>query len=205
MSMEKDCNTLLADVMEQVGTPDKFLDEVFDYLNMDTSFFQEISEDNQFGLLPGKAKQMVEECFNKHQKNKKQSAFVLKENIEAEKRKEKISKMKQEDFQADQESHNGAQREKYAWSQSVSEITVKFHLPSYIRKVKQVRVEYDDQHLKIEIQNKDPSQPMVKFIDADFKQEINASKDSITFWSVEKGAINVSYLNIRSYTIYFTL
>ena len=136
MIMEKDCNALLADVMEQVGTPDKFLDEVFGYLNMDTSFFQEISEDNQFGLLPGKAKQMVEESFSKHQDNKKESAFFLKEGIEAEKRQERISKMTQEDFQADQESHNGAQREKYTWSQKVDEISVKFHLPSYIKKAK---------------------------------------------------------------------
>ena len=203
MAIEKDCNTLLANVMEQVGTPDKFLDVVFGYLNMDTSFFQEVSEDNRFGLLPGRAKQMVEECFTKHKDNEKESAFVLKEEIEAEKRKERISKMTQEDFNADQESQNGAQREKYAWSQSVSEITVKFHIPSYIRKVKQVRVEYDDQHLAVEIQNKDPSQPMVKFIDADFKQEINASKDSITFWSVEKGAINVGTLNITLYIVYF--
>ena len=192
MSMGKDCNTLLANVMEQVGTPDKFLDEVFDYLNMDTSFFQEISEDNQFGLLPGRAKQMVEECFTKHQKNKKQSAFFLKEKLEAEKRKKKVSKMTQEDFQADQESHNGAQREKYTWSQSVSEISVKFHLPSYIKSTKQIRIEYDNQHIAIEIQHKDLSQPMVKFIDADFKHKINAHTNSDTFWKVEKGAIDVS-------------
>ena len=195
MAIEKDCNTLLASVMEQVGTPDKFLDAVFDYLNMDTSFFQEVSEDNQFGLLPGKAKQMVREYFTKHEDNQKESAFALKEGIEAEKRKEKVSRMTQEDFQADQESHNGAQREKYTWTQSVSEITAKFHLPSYIKKVRQVRVEYDDQHLTVEIQNKDPSRPMVKFIDADFKQKINSNKDSITFWAVEKGALNVSFLN----------
>ena len=190
--MEKDCNTLLANVMERVGTPDKFLDEVFGYLNVDTSFFQEVSEDNRFGLLPGRAKQMVEECFTKHKDNKKESAFVLKEEIEAEKRKERISKMTQEDFNADQESHNGAQREKYTWSQSVSEISVKFHLPSYIKNKKQVRIEYDDQHLAIEFQHKDPSQPMVKFIDADFKHKINAHIDAITTWSIEKGAIDVS-------------
>ena len=195
MSATNVSSKFLAKVMEQAKTPDKFLDVVFNYLNKHTSFFLEVSDDNKWGLPAGVAKQLVDKYFAKYQNSKAECSPILKEKIRADKL-QKLAEMTQEDFQAAADSFNGAVREKYTWSQKYSEVTAKFHLPEYIKKAKQLRVQYDSQHLLIEIQDEDPKNPMIKLIDGEFKHEINPYEESDTTWWLEKDILYVSFFNI---------
>ena len=193
MSTYNDCNNLLAAVMKQEKTPAKFLDEVFGYLKEHTSFFLEPSDKSNLGLPAGEAKKMVDESFTKHQSNKAESAAVLKENIKAEKEFfSPDSGKSQEDFQANPDSHNGAVREKYSWSQEESQVSVKFHLPAYIKKAKQLEVKYDAHHLHIKCQQENQYKPKITFLDGDFKYKVNTD-DSATTWYMENGVLYVSY------------
>ena len=70
MSTTKMSAQFLANVMQQVKTPEKFLDVVFNYLNKNTSFYLKASDDSKWGLQAGLAKQMVDKYFTKHQNNK---------------------------------------------------------------------------------------------------------------------------------------
>ena len=56
-------------------------------------------------------------------------------------------------------------------------------MPSHIQKNDQVRVEITATHLLIEIKDEDNTK-FIKFIDADFKHEINAH-DAATTWYME--------------------
>ena len=193
MSTYNDCNNLLAAVMKQEKTPGKFLDEVFGYLKNHTSFYLEPSDKSNLGLPKGEAKKMVDESFAKHQNNKAESAAVLKENIKAEKEffSTDAAGKSQKDFQANPDSHNGAAREKYSWSQKKGHVSVKFHLPAHIKKVKQIEVQYDANHLHIKCQQENPYIPMVTFLDGDFKHKVNTNDDSTTWW-MDNGVLNVS-------------
>ena len=103
------------------------------------------------------------------------------------------TELTQKDFQDEADSFNGAVREKYTWSQKYTEVSVKFHLPTYIKKAKQLRVKYDAKHLSIEIQDEDPKKKMIKFIDCDLKYEINPHPDSATTWWFEGSTLYVSF------------
>ena len=191
MSANKNCKSILASVMQQTKTPEKFLDVVFNYLNKHTAFFLEKSDEDKFGLPAGLARKMVNEFFRKHQSRRSEGAAVLKQKIRAEKL-EKLDSMTQEDFQARPDSYNGAVREKYTWSQKCDDVTVKVHFPSYIKKAKQVRVQYDAKHLLVEVQDEDPCKPMIKYIDDDFKQEVNHFSEQTTWWFED----NILYVSL---------
>ena len=194
MSTTKVSSQFLATVMQQVKTPEKFLDAVFNYLNKYTTFYLEASKDNKWGFPAGLAKEMVDKYFTKHQNRKVELSPVLQDKIK-EYKLQKLAEMTQKDFQAQPDSFNGAVREKYTWSQKYNDVTVKFHLPSHIKKAKQLRVEYDTQHLQIETQDEDPMKPMVKFIDAEFKYEINPYVEETTWWFEE----NVLYVSFKCF------
>ena len=112
--------------------------------------------------------------------------------------------MTQEDFQARADSFNGAVREKYSWSQKYNDVTVKVHLPSYIKKSKQFRVQYDANHLLVEVQDEDPCKPMIKYIDDDFKQEVNHFDEQTTWW-FENGILYVSKVLLNNILEYILL
>ena len=179
----------------KVEKSQKFFDAV-----LHTAFFLEKSDDNKFGLPAGVAKKLVDEFFKKHQIRRSEGAAVLKQRIRAEKL-EKLNNMTQEDFQARADSYNGAVREKYSWSQKYNDVTVKIHLPSYIKKSKQVRVQYDANHLLVEVQDEDPCKPMIKYIDDDFKQEVNHFSEQTTWW-FEDSILYVSLFKFYFFTIF---
>ena len=135
---------------------------------------------------------MVDKYFAKHQNSKVELSSVLQDKIKEDKL-QKLAEMTQEDFQSQADSFNGAVRERYTWSQKYNDVTVKFHLPSHIKKAKQLRVEYDARHLLIETQDEDPKKPMVKFIDGDFKCEINPYIEETTWWFED----NVLYVSFK--------
>ncbi|XP_046560284.1 nudC domain-containing protein 3-like [Haliotis rubra] len=55
----------------------------------------------------------------------------------------------QQAFQNDPLSYNGAVREKYVWSQSISDVDIRIFVPPYIKKGKQVEVTVEKRHLRV--------------------------------------------------------
>ncbi|XP_067672428.1 nudC domain-containing protein 3-like isoform X2 [Haliotis asinina] len=55
----------------------------------------------------------------------------------------------QQAFQNDPLSYNGARREKYVWSQSISDVDIRIFVPPYIKKGKQVEVTVEKRHLRV--------------------------------------------------------
>ena len=145
------------------------------------------------GLPAGAAEKFREKFYANNQINKAESAAKrVKQQKEKnpETKQQKIvdvTKLTQEDFQKDPDTFNGAAREHYKWSQEFGNVEAKFHLPCYIKKANQVRVEYTEKHLLIEIEDLDPTKPMIKFIDADFKHNINPHPASTTWWLQDGG------------------
>ena len=137
------------------------------------------------GLPADAAKKFAEFC---KKENETESKVVADKQPKAKNRKNKqedvvdISELTQEDFQKNPETYNGAAREKYDWSQQFGEVNAKFHLPSHIQNIKQVRIDITPTHILIEIEDQDESKPMIKFIDADFKHEINVHDAATTWW-----------------------
>ena len=154
---------------------------------------EKINRERDLNGLPADAGEKLAELYKKEKKTK--SKAVTTKKAAAKTSKKKLTKQKQEnvfnvsgltqdDFQKNPETYNGAAREKYDWSQEFGEVNAKFHMPSHIQKNDQVRVEITATHLLIEIEDEDNTKPMIKFIDADFKHEINAH-DAATTWYME--------------------
>ena len=195
-------------ILEQERGPEGFLNAVFSFLGSQTEFFIERSEN---GLPSGEAKSMVERIFTKHQKNWSKGtpiSFLKKKKPSSEGKSLKNLKNKtpakeekklttQEEFQANSESHNGAMREKYTWSQDNDKVYVEINLPTHIKKSNQVNVVIKAKHLLVEIDQEDVSQPRLKIIDCDLKHEVNPFKDSVTSWYIEAGkSLNVSLIKM---------
>ena len=213
MSVEKQqvYLNLFNSILQQERGPEGFLNAVFSFLNVNTDFFIERSENVEFGLPPGEAKSMVERIFTKHQKNWSKGAAIhlfKKKKLSSEGKspnklqkkvpvKEEKKLTTQEEFQANSESYNGAMREKYTWSQSYDEVDVKINLPAHVKKSNQVNVVIKAKHLLVEIDQEDVSQPRLKIIDCDLKHEVNPFKDSVTSWYIEAGkSLNVSLIKM---------
>ena len=54
----------------------------------------------------------------------------------------------QKQFQANPASHNGAARDNYSWSQSISDVDVLVHVPKWVRKGADVKVQIEKKHIK---------------------------------------------------------
>ncbi|XP_066570365.1 nudC domain-containing protein 3 [Amia ocellicauda] len=57
----------------------------------------------------------------------------------------------QEQFQANPDSYNGAVRDNYTWSQDYTDVEVKVHVPSTVRKGKQVSVSLQPGHIRVAV------------------------------------------------------
>ena len=62
--------------------------------------------------------------------------------LETKERKEKIVDHKQSDFQSHPSSYNGAQRENYAWTQSIKDIDVRVKVKKLETKKKKIKLLY---------------------------------------------------------------
>ena len=154
---------------------------------------EQISRERDFsnGLPADAAEKLRKKLFAKNQSYKAANADIQTKKVKQQNEKVPqnkqqkvvdVTEMTQDDFQKDPDTFNGAARKHYKWSQDFGNVEAKFHLPSHIKKNKQVRVQYDEKHLLIEVEDVDPCKPMIKFIDSDFKHNINPHLPSTTWW-----------------------
>ncbi|KYO25637.1 nudC domain-containing protein 3 [Alligator mississippiensis] len=89
--------------------------------------------------------------------------------------------MRQEQFQTDPDSYNGAVRENYAWSQDYSDLEIKVPVPKHIVKGKQVAVEIGSSWLRVALQEGNGQRILVE---GKLTHKINTEN---SLWSLEPG------------------
>ncbi|KAK6171407.1 hypothetical protein SNE40_019602 [Patella caerulea] len=85
-------------------------------------------------------------------------------------------------FQANPESYNGAVRENYSWSQSITDVDVRVNVPKAICKGNQVHVVTDKKHLKVGY--KDCNGDIQIVVDGDLTWEVHKEE---SIWSLVPG------------------
>lgn len=85
-------------------------------------------------------------------------------------------------FQANPESYNGAIRENYSWSQSITDVDARVKVPKHVRKGKDVTVVIGKKHIKVSC--KDANGQTVVIVDGDLIWECH--KDECV-WSLVPG------------------
>lgn len=85
-------------------------------------------------------------------------------------------------FQANPESYNGAIRDKYRWSQSITDVDIRITVPPHIKKGKDVKVDIASKHLKVSY--KDTDGQTVVIVDDDLPWQIEKEE---SMWSLVPG------------------
>uniref|UniRef100_A0A2C9KWC7 CS domain-containing protein n=1 Tax=Biomphalaria glabrata TaxID=6526 RepID=A0A2C9KWC7_BIOGL len=86
------------------------------------------------------------------------------------------------ELQANPLTYNGAERESYYWSQTITEVDLRVKVPKHIGKGKQVKVELKKKHISVQIQETDSSWRDV--VNNDISWEINTEE---SMWTLNPG------------------
>ncbi|GAB1599815.1 nudC domain-containing protein 3-like [Argonauta hians] len=85
-------------------------------------------------------------------------------------------------YQADSESYNGAERDNYSWSQSITDCDLRVKVPKHLVKGKQVKVVFNKKHLKISYKTDEGDESIL--VDDDLMWEIHKEE---CMWSLIPG------------------
>lgn len=96
---------------------------------------------------------------------------------------------KQKVFQSNPESYNGAIRDNYTWSQSITDVDIRIKIPKYIVKGRDVKVEIDKKHIKVS--HKTDSGSWLEVVNDDLPWEINKEESMWTLVPKEHVHINL--------------
>lgn len=96
---------------------------------------------------------------------------------------------KQKVFQSNPESYNGAIRDNYTWSQSITDVDIRIKIPKYIVKGRDVKVEIDKKHIKVS--HKTDSGSWLQVVNDDLPWEINKEESMWTLVPKEHVHINL--------------
>ncbi|KAL3877295.1 hypothetical protein ACJMK2_035025 [Sinanodonta woodiana] len=91
-------------------------------------------------------------------------------------------KKQQEYFQSKPDSYNGAMRDNYSWSQTITDVDVRVKVPSYIKKGKDVQVDLGKKHLKVS--HKDQSGQWVEIVNGELTWDVHHTE---CIWSMVPG------------------
>ncbi|XP_043248893.1 nudC domain-containing protein 3 [Colletes gigas] len=174
--MSSDHDQAFLQILREEKNITNFLEAFFGFLYRCTDFYIESAPDQKLGFAPGIPEKLV---LNSLQKWKNISKFpsgtadvqsygkdhnltVVKENssnLQTVQEVEVETDMKNEitsgpvpsiEKDRSSESYNGAVRENYTWSQSISDLDVLIKLPSCIKTAKDLRVDLESKEIKIE-------------------------------------------------------
>ncbi|XP_013393896.1 nudC domain-containing protein 3-like [Lingula anatina] len=85
-------------------------------------------------------------------------------------------------FQSNPESYNGAIRDRYSWTQSITDLDVRVKVPNFILKGRDVKVDIQKKHLHVAF--RDPDGMMVDVINEDLTWDINKQE---SIWTLVPG------------------
>ncbi|CAF4319926.1 unnamed protein product [Rotaria socialis] len=92
-----------------------------------------------------------------------------------------LEAIEQKKFQSRPETYNGAERELYCWTQTISDIDVRVKIPKQIKKGKEIKVNLTKQHIKVDLIE---SNEIKTIIDSDLPWPIRAEEST---WSLVPG------------------
>lgn len=149
-----------------------FLDSFFGFLFRCTDFYVESSVENQIGFLPGTVENLVNESFQKWKfkslLSEKASSNFEQSEIPSEIAQEILIDTVSQEIEIEgsekpyknlifseqsSDSYNGAVRENYSWSQTISDLSVIVKIPEDLKTIDQLQVSIGPEDLKILIKS----------------------------------------------------
>uniref|UniRef100_A0A8D0HVJ2 NudC domain-containing protein 3 n=1 Tax=Sphenodon punctatus TaxID=8508 RepID=A0A8D0HVJ2_SPHPU len=101
---------------------------------------------------------------------------------------------KQEQFQTNPDSYNGAVRENYTWSQDYSDLEIKVPVPKHILKGRQVSVDIGSSSIRVALQEGSGQRVLME---GTFTHKVNTEG---TLWSLEPGkCISINLTKVGEY------
>ncbi|KAG7211963.1 hypothetical protein KM043_011168 [Ampulex compressa] len=184
--MECEHDQTFLEILRQENNVTNFLDAFFGFLYRCTDFYVESSTEQKLGFPPGVAEKLILNGFHKWKDTyTRQNEINSFKNHEHEQdimtNSEKVedvlvsppmneveietsisheasspTSIKCSKVRVPSDSYNGAVRENYAWSQTISDLNVLVQLPNSIKSTKDIKVDLSAKDIKIQIQSIKP-------------------------------------------------
>ncbi|KAK3600872.1 hypothetical protein CHS0354_019219 [Potamilus streckersoni] len=147
----------------------------------------EISSNNTVSVSPESGKNESEDPMeipstDKIQANVHTDKSELKTDENSMTEDEAKLKKQQEYFQSKPDSYNGAVRDNYSWSQTITDVDVRVKVPSYIKKGKEVQVDLGKKHLKVS--HKDQNGQWLEIVSGELTWDVHHTE---CIWSLVPG------------------
>ncbi|OXB73864.1 UNVERIFIED_CONTAM: hypothetical protein H355_005693 [Colinus virginianus] len=196
----------LLGILQHVGNVDDFLRVLFGFLYRKTDFYRLLLRPgDRLGFPPGVAQAMALQAFKVFERMARQDDERRRRELEAKlhKREEEEEAAaaaerslacpslprRQEQFQTNPDSYNGAVRENYAWSQDYSDLEIKVPVPKHIVKGKQVSVDISSSTIRVAVLEGSSQRVLME---GKLTHKINTES---SLWSLEPGKCVLINLN----------
>lgn len=156
-----------------------------------TDFYIESEPGQKLGFLPGVAESLVRANFQKWQnqmsnkKNEPISCSITESSTQYNKNQEVAKKLSEKAPKVAQfpESYNGAVRDNYSWSQTISDIDVLINVPTAIFSAKDLKVDITSENVSISVNTN-------CLIDSNLAGEHISSKKSSKWTNIFNGKLS---------------
>lgn len=179
-------------IAQDLGSIDRILYEFFGFLKRRTDFFVLANPGDIAGFPPGVSEQMLfrtyqhyrEEHNREHPFTPKAKPAVKESEPEPVKpiepspiiEEKKVQEVKKSDPSIS--TYNGAETEKYKWSQDLSDVTMQLPLPSGC-KGKEIQVKFETKHLKVTVRGE-------VVLDGELAETVHHAS---SYWSIDDGTL----------------
>lgn len=172
--MARNFDDLLFMVAQETGSIEGVIDAFFGFLRRRTDFFVLANPGDRVGLPPGVSEHLIFQCYQRYREEyNAEHPFVAKPappHVEAEVEAEppKVAEVVEEvqkpiapkpEKPVEISTYNGAETEKYKWSQDIHDVTVQLDLPVGTRS-RDLQVEIKSKHIKVALK-KDLEHPLL--------------------------------------------
>lgn len=190
-------------IAQDLGSIQSIMNEFFAFLKRRTDFFVLSNPGDKVGFLPGQSESIIWNIYKHHreefnrehpfvprqQPTAQESASVPIPQVEEVKEEEKTTeepKIEEKKAPVPVDSsistYNGAETEKYKWSQDLNDITLQVDLPKGTR-ARDVEVKFDVKKLFVRIKGQDP------VLDGELFEHVHKER---CLWSIDEGSLLVT-------------
>uniref|UniRef100_A0A1I8FV55 CS domain-containing protein n=1 Tax=Macrostomum lignano TaxID=282301 RepID=A0A1I8FV55_9PLAT len=178
-------DSLYLSILQREGTLPAFFDSLFSFLMRRTDYYYQLTENGprDRGFPPGAAFDMVKQSFKKHE-------ALFNSTV--------INKATGElAYSADPECYNGAARDGYSWSQSITELDIRVNVDrSLASKGSDVRVNVGRKSLRVDCRSGGGARDFSTVLDRQLSHEVRAEE---AVWSLvpSDGVVQISLEKVQ--------
>lgn len=192
-------------IAQDLGSIDRILFEFFGFLKRRTDFFVLANPGDIAGFPPGVAEQMVFKTFQHYrEEHNREHPFTPKPRTEPEakppqpvsnpkieakveelppepEKKVEVEEKQKSKHDSSISTYNGAETEKYKWSQDLSDVTLQVPLPPGT-KSKEISVKFESKHLKVTVKNE-------VVLEGNLTESIHKQN---SYWNLDEGSLIIN-------------